>query len=177
MDRLVALSSAEASIRTHQAYEQENRWLGFGRMTWNKENNEKWAKKYLENKNSKSGVLFFDTEIWAPDWNCVYKTGVPPDLFIRLYNEHGSRVAGEGLIVAIKKGIAEKNAEEIRAVISDISGMVPDSTVNSAVRSWFPGSGFVNRIEDMNPHEIKMIVEGKVPPPLAHRLQSILRGK
>ncbi len=175
MDRLVALTPARTSIRTHQAYEQEHGWLGFGRMSWNRENNEKWAKKYLENENNGPSVRFFDTQMWAPDWNHVDKTGIPPDLFIRLYNEPESRIAREGLIVAIKKAIAEKNAAEIEAVIADISGKVPDSTVKRITRSWFSGAGFGNRIEDMNPHELEMIVKGNVTPPLVHRFMSILK--
>ena len=177
MDRLVALSPAKASIRTRQAYEQVHGWLGFGRMLWNRENNEKWATKYRENENNGPNVRFFDTQIWAPDWNHVDRTGIPPDLFVRLYNEPDSRIAREGLIVAIKKTIAEKNAAEIEAGIADISGRVPDSTVNRIMRSWFPGAGFGNRVEDMNPHELEMIVKGNVTPSLARRVQSILRSK
>ena len=177
VDRLVALSPAKPSIRTHQAYEHKHGWLGFGRMSWSKENNEKWTKRYRENENNGSGVRFFDTQIWAPDWNHADKTGIPPDLFIRLYNEPESRIAKEGLIVAIKKAIAEKNAAVIDPVIADISRRVPDSTVKRITRSWFSGAGFGNRIEDMNPHELEMIVKGNVTPSLAHRFQSILRSK
>ena len=177
VDGLVTLSPAKAFIRTHQAYEEEQGWLGFGRMSWNRENNEKWAKKYRENENNGSGVRFFDTQIWAPDWNHAEKTGIPPDLYIRLFSEPESRVAKEGLIVAIKKAIAEKNAATIESVIADVSRRVSDSTVKRITRSWFAGAGFGNRIEDMNPQELEMIVKGNVTPSLVHRFQSILRSK
>jgi hypothetical protein len=177
VDRLVGLSPAKAFIRSYQAYEQEHGWLGFGRMSWNRENNEKWAKKYRENEDNGSGVRFFDTQIWAPDWNHAAKTGIPPDLFIRLFSEPESQIAKEGLIVAIKKAIAEKNAAAIESVIADVSRRVPDSTVKRITRSWFAGAGFGNRIEDMNPQELEMIVKGNVTPSLVHRFQSILRSK
>lgn len=177
VDALVLLSPAKASIRTFQAIEHKHGWLGFGRMSWSKENNEKWTKKYRENESDRSGVRFFNTEIWAPDWNQAYKTGIPPDIFIRLYNEPESQIAREGLIVAIKKRIAEKNAATIEPAIADISKGIPSSTVASITRSWFPGAGFGNRVEDMNPHELEMIVKGNVTPSLARRFQSIFKSK
>lgn len=177
IDRLVAFSPAKAYIRTHQAYEHEHGWLGFGRMSWSRENNEKWAIKYRENENIGSRVRFFDTEIWAPDWNDVNKKGTAPDLFIRLFNEPDSRIAREGLIVAIKRSIAGKNAPELEAVIAGITGTMPDPTVTRITRSWFPGAGFVNRIEDMNPHELEMIVKGNVAPSLVRRFMSMLKSR
>lgn len=36
----------QACIRTFQSFEFENKWLGFGRVKWNLENNRKWTKKY-----------------------------------------------------------------------------------------------------------------------------------
>jgi hypothetical protein len=177
VDSLIGLSPAKAFIRTHQAYEQEHGWLGFGRMSWNRENNEKWAKKYLENEDDGSRVRFFDTQIWVPDWNQAVKTGIPPDLFIRLFSEPESQIAKEGLIFAAKKTIAEKNTDAIESIIADISRRVPDSTVKRITRSWFSGAGFANRIEDMNPQELETIVQGHMIPSLAHRFWSILRSK
>lgn len=177
VDTLVLLSPEKASIRTFQAIEHKHGWLGFGRMSWNIENNEKWTKKYRGNEPNITCVRFFDTQIWAPDWNQACKTGIPPDIFIRLYNEPERKIAREGLIVAIKKRIAEKNAATIESAIADISKSIPDSTVASIARSWFPGAGFDNRIEDMNSHELEMIVKGNVTPSLSQRFQSILRSK
>lgn len=177
IDRLVGLSPAKAFIRTHQAYNQGHGWLGFGRMSWNRENNEKWAKKCRANEDNESDVRFFDTQIWAPDWNHAERTGIAPDLFVRLFNEPDSRIAKEGLIVAFGKTIAEKNAAAIESAIADVSRMIPDSTVKRITRSWFAGAGFGNRIEDMNPQELEKIVKGNLTPSFAHRLQSILRSK
>jgi hypothetical protein len=177
IDTLVTLSPAKAFIRSGQSMERENRMLGFGRMPWSKENNEKWTKKYREDKFKHFDVMFFDTEVWAPDWNQVDNIGIPPDIFIRLYNEPRSEIAREGLIVAIKKSIADKNAAAIEPVIADISRRVQDSTVANITRSWFPGVGFDNRIQDMNPFELEMVLRGNVKPSLAHRIQSILKSK
>lgn len=177
IDALILLSPAKASIRTFQAIEHKHGWLGFGRMSWNIENNERWTKKYRENEPDMTRVRFFDTQIWAPDWNQACKTGIPPDIFVRLYNEPESQIAREGLIVAIKKGIAEKNAATIEPAIAELSRRIPDSTVASITRSWFPGAGFANRVEDMNPHEVETIVKGNVTPSLAHRFQSMLKSR
>lgn len=177
IDRLVGLSPAKAFIRTYQAYEPGHGWLGFGRMSWNRENNEKWAKKYRANEDKEPDVRFFDTQIWAPDWNHAEKTGIAPDLFVRLFNEPDSRIAKEGLIVAIEKTIAEKNTAAIESIVADVSRIVPDSTVKRITRSWFAGAGFVNRIEDMNPQELEKIVQGNWTPSFAYRLWSILRSK
>lgn len=176
-DALISLSPANASIRTFQSIEHKDGWLGFGRMPWSKENNEKWTKKYRENEANGIVIRFFETQIWAPDWNQVDKTGMPPDIFIRLFNEPQSRIAREGLIVAIKKAIAERNSAVIMHAIEDISRMVQDSTVTSITRSWYPGACFGNQIQDMNPSELEMIVKGNTKPSLTHRIQSIFKSK
>ena len=52
LDALIKLTTEPAFIRSFQSYEFENRWLGFGRMKWNEENNIKWTTKY---RNAKTG--------------------------------------------------------------------------------------------------------------------------
>jgi hypothetical protein len=177
VDTLVSLSPAKAFMRSRQAIESENAWLGFGRMSWDKENNEKWTRLHKENESKGRGVRFFNTEIWAPDWNQVEKTGVFPDIYVRLYNEPDSRITREGLIIAIKHAIVEKNTAAIEPVIADISRTVPHSTVISITRSWGPGAGFVNHIQDMNNWELKTILEDRDRPSLAVRILSIFSGK
>jgi hypothetical protein len=117
-------------------------------------------------------VRFFDTEIWAPDWNQVDKTGITPDIFIRLYNEPDSHIAREGLVVAIKKSVGEKNSEAIESVIADISRRMPNASVARITRSWWRGSGFSNQIQDMNNYELEAIVRGHTKPTLAGRVRS-----
>ncbi len=177
VDTLISLSPAKAFIRTQQAIQHQNAWLGFGRMSWDKENNEKWTKQYRENKSNGHGVRFFNTEIWAPDWNQVEKTGTYPDIYVRLYNEPDSQITREGLIIAIKKAIVEKNTGAIEPVIAAISKTVPHSTVTSITRSWGPGSGFVNHIQDMNNWELKRVLEDRDRPSLVVRILSIFSGK
>jgi hypothetical protein len=41
VDRLVSMSPAKGFIRTRQTMEDRNKWLGFGRMSWSIEDNEK----------------------------------------------------------------------------------------------------------------------------------------
>jgi hypothetical protein len=73
--------------------------------------------------------------------------------------------------------LLRKNAAAIESVIADISRRVPDSTVKKITRSWFAGGGFGNRIEDMNPQELEMIVKGNVTPSLAQRFRSVFGRK
>lgn len=58
--------TSDAYIRTFQSFEFDPKWLGFGRMKWNLENNKKWTQKYkleefsngnLQFSARKSGVL------------------------------------------------------------------------------------------------------------------------
>ncbi len=177
VDKLVSLSPAKAFIRTRQAAEYKNKWLGFGRMSWSKDNNAKWTRRYRENESEGSSVRFFDTEIWARDWNQVDKTGIFPDVYVRLFNEPGSQITKEGLIVAIRRSIADKNTAAIQSVLADIAKRIPDSTSASVTRSWGPGSGFVNHIQDMNNYELELIVKGHVKPSLMRRLRSLIKSK
>jgi hypothetical protein len=177
VDTLVSLSPAKAFIRTRQAIEHKNAWLGFGRMTWNKENNEKWTKEYRQNEHEKLSVTFFDTQIWAPDWNQFDKTGIPPEIFVQLYNYPIDKVTREGLIVAITKSVAKKNTATIEPCIAEISKVIPDSTTSRTTRSWWPGLGFVNQIQDMNDWELKKVLEDGNKPSLVVRILSIFNGK
>ena len=99
IDKLLKLTKEKAFIRTNQSFEFENKWLGFGRMTWDEENNVKWTTKYRTADNE-SRLQFFGTEIWAPDWNEFVKSGVPPDIFVKLYNIPNSQTTRQGLIIA-----------------------------------------------------------------------------
>ncbi len=177
VDRLVSLSPAKAFIRTRQAVDHKNEWLGFGRMAWSKDNNAKWTTRYRENASEGSSVRFFDTEIWAPDWNQVDKTGAFPDVYVRLYNEPASQITKEGLIVAIRKSIADKNTAAIESVLADIAKLIPNCTLARVTRSWGPGAGFVNHIQDMNNYELELIVKGELTPSLTGRIWALIKSK
>lgn len=45
-------------IRTFQSFEFDNRWLGFGRMKWNLENNKKWTQKYKTKEYTTLALVF-----------------------------------------------------------------------------------------------------------------------
>ena len=62
IDKLLHLTKKKAFIRTSQSFEFEDKWLGFGRMTWDEKNNEKWTTKYRTIEN-KSRLQFYGTEI------------------------------------------------------------------------------------------------------------------
>jgi hypothetical protein len=177
VDKLVSLSPAKAFIRTAQAAQHKSSLLGFGRMAWSKENNEKWTRKYRENESEKVDVLFYYTQIWAPDWHQFDKTGVPPDVFVQLYNYPSSQKTREGLIIAITRAIVEEHSAIIEPAIVDISKIVPDSIVVKTTRSWSPGSQFPNQIQDMNNWELERVLEATNKPSLADRIRSTFKGR
>lgn len=177
LDKLVSLSPTKAFIRTAQGVQHKNSLLGFGRMAWSKESNEKWTKKYRENESGKKRVSFYSTQIWAPDWNQFDKTGIPPDFFVLLYNYPSSQTTREGLIIAITRVIVAQNSATVEPTIADISNIVPDSAVVKTARSWWPGSGFPNQIQDMNNWELEKVLKESTKPSLTDRIRSLFKGQ
>lgn len=158
IDALVCVSPAKAFIRSFQSLEGESRFLGFGRMSWTQGNNEKWTKKYRVTQFVNAKVTFHKTQIWAPDWNIHSKTGVPPDIFIELYNYENDHNIKEGFVVAIQDSVYRKYADSTDTAIGEICKAIPESTLSLALRSWHPGGGFPNQIQDINIQEISKIV-------------------
>lgn len=173
----MSLSPAKTFIRTVQGVQNKDSLLGFGRMAWSIENNEKWTKKYRENESEKVGVSFYGTQIWVPDWNQFDKTGMPPDIFIQLYNYPSSQITREGLIIAITRAIVRENSAIIEPAIADTAKIVPDSTVAKTTRSWWPGSGFPNQIQDMNNWELERVLAGCNKSSIADQIRSIFKGR
>lgn len=157
LDKLLLTSQEQAFIRTYQSYEYENKWLGFGRMKWNEENNIRWTTKYRRDV-SKTLPKFFKTEIWAPNWNKVCDTGMPPDIFISLYNYSGIDSVKEGVVVALPESSYKKNFLIIKDIISQLQLCIPNSKVSQAKRDWWGRTALRNNIEDMNPQELKKII-------------------
>ncbi|HTE30893.1 MAG TPA: hypothetical protein VK666_11005 [Chryseolinea sp.] len=161
IDKLLTLTKEKAFIKTSQSFEFENKWLGFGRMIWDAENNEKWTTKYRTTENE-ARLQFYGTEIWAPDWNQFDKSGVAPDIFVKLYNNPTSTRTKEGLIIAIPRRLSLKQRDIIEIEISRLTELIPNSTLTMTTRLWYPWLRFVNNIEDMNPQELEKILnEGK----------------
>jgi hypothetical protein len=151
IDKLLTLTKENAFIKTSQSFEFENKWLGFGRMTWNEENNKKWTTKF-RTPETESRLQFYDTEIWAPDWNEVERSNVPPDIYIKLYNMTFNSVK-EGLIIAIPRRLAIKHNDIIESELKRLTNLIPNSTLTMTTRLWQPWFRFDNHIEDMNPQE------------------------
>lgn len=161
IDKLLSLTKDKAFIRTRQIFESENKWLGFGRMTWNEENNIKWTTKYRTSDNE-SQLKFLGTEISAPDWNEFIKSGVPPDIFVKLYNIPNSQTTRQGLIIAIARRLSLHQKDMIETELMRMLKLIPDSTLTMTTRLWYPWFRFDNNIEDMNPHELERIIKGVV---------------
>ena len=161
IDTLVNLSSEKAYIRTNQALEHKNDWLGFGRMVWNKSNNEKWTKKYRENEYANEKVTFYDTQIWAPDWNQCFKSNITSDIFIYLYHypNENVKITKEGLVIAMPVKIYNMNIGLIESVLNKLLNIIPNSTLAYTTRSWRPSNGYPNHIEDINNWELERVLK------------------
>ncbi|MGY3213664.1 hypothetical protein [Mucilaginibacter sp. HD30] len=159
INTLVALTDQPAFIRTYQSYEFENRWLGFGRMKWSDENNRKWTTKYRDNNFPGKVPEFYYTEIWAPDWNALCKTGMPPDIFVHLYNNPGVQDVTEGIIIALPISLYDKNKLLIDDAVSKIAVTVTGSKIYEAKRDWWGRRAVRNSIEAINIHEVLEIMK------------------
>lgn len=159
VDQLLAIVDSKADIRTFQSFESENRWLGFGRMSWNEESNKKWTSKYRSKEYVKPNLLFYNTEIWSPDWNYCLKANRTPDIFINVYCTDFASLK-EGLLIAIPKPIAKKNEALISSSILSIQKLIAGSTLSSVDRYWTQSKNFPNHLHHINPHELMDIVSG-----------------
>jgi hypothetical protein len=157
VNQLLDMVESKAYIRTFQNFETENRWLSFGRMNWNEENNQKWTSKYQTKKYSNRNLLFKNTEIWSPDWNFCQKTNQTPDIFIKVYCTNFLDLR-EGIIIAIPKRIVKENDMLISSSIQLIQKLIVSSTLSSVDRYWTPSKNFPNHLNDINPHEVMNIL-------------------
>ncbi|WP_163410502.1 hypothetical protein [Flavobacterium ajazii] len=147
IDLLLSLNKYknQTFIRTFQSFEHENKWLGFGRMKWNLENNIKWTEKHKTQKQ----LNFYNTEIWCPDWNHYEKTGTYPDVYINAFQFPDET----GLLFAIKKTFYNKNKEVIDTILSNVGSKIPNSSLKSTERFW--KKSYKNDISDLNHHDLK----------------------
>ena len=127
-------------------------------MTWDEGNNIKWTTKY-QTADNESRLQFYETEIWAPDWNEFTKTGMPPDIFVKLYNIPNSQKTRQGLIIAIPRKLSLRQREMIETELRRLTTLIPNSTLTMTTRLWYPWFKFVNNIEHMNPHELEKIIK------------------
>lgn len=156
LNTLLNLSKHDAYIRTFQSYELQNRWLGFGRMKWNRENNLNWTTKYSNSQNADDRVEFFSTEIWAPSWKYCCDNGKNPELFISIYNNENFENLREGILIAMPKKLTEKHADSVESAISKIAERIPNSSLSTEERKWTSSRKFPNGIEDMNVHDMNV---------------------
>jgi hypothetical protein len=159
LNELIYLTPEKAFIRSFQSHSAHNKWLGFGRMKWNEENNRKWTGKYRDNVLPAHQPDFYHTQIWAPDWNKVYDTGTPPDIFINLYNYPNSDGLCEGIIIALPKRHYKMNKEIVDDAVHNIALCIPNSKIHHTTRDWWGRTALRNNIEHMNPQEIRKIVD------------------
>ena len=141
--------TSSAYIRTFQSFEFDYKFLGFGRMKWNLENNKKWTQKYKTKEYCNKKLDFFDTEIWSPDWNHFDKTGDLPKFFSKIYNENGN----QGIFIALPMRMYKNNPDFINKSIQSINELIPHSEVKKFERYWTPSSGFHNNIQDITYQE------------------------
>ncbi|HEY8927761.1 MAG TPA: hypothetical protein VIM55_01120 [Mucilaginibacter sp.] len=157
--KLMKLTSQPAFIRTFQSYKHEYKWLGFGRMKWSEENNIKWTTKYRKDGPLTNHPDFFNTEIWAPDWNKVCDTGMPPDIFVRLYNYPDVPAISEGVVIALPRSLYKKHTLLINEAMAEIISHIPGSKMFETERNWWGRTAVRNSIEHLSPQEIRKMVE------------------
>jgi len=160
LDILISLTKEQAFIRTFQSYKYENRWLGFGRMKWNEENNIKWTTKYRNGNIENKLPDFSHTEIWAPDWNRVCDESMPPDVFVQLYYFPTLENIREGLVIAIPKSLYKRNIILVDSALTNLMNDISGSTISTSTRSWWSGWKTSNEIGDIGNQEIEKIVKG-----------------
>lgn len=127
-------------------------------MKWNEENNVKWTTKYRTNNPEENKLVFFNTQIWAPDWNQVCDTGMPPDIFICLYNYPTIPEIKEGLTIALPKSIYKNNKLLVDEKLTKLVTTIPGARLYEIKRDWWGRTASRNNIEDMSPQELKKIV-------------------
>lgn len=156
LDAIVNLAKDPAFIRTRQSHDGENTFLGFGRMKWSEENNHLWTTKYREAPIPGKKLIFYNTEIWAPDWNKVLQTY--PDVFIKVYHYENIEMLREGIMIALPRRIAKKNRSVIAPALESLLQNIPGASLSTVTRFWTPWFKFVNEIGDMNHQELEKIV-------------------
>ncbi len=158
IDSLVKISNKKSFIRTSQSYQYENEWLEFGRMIWNKENNLKWTTKYRTDQTNTNKLEFYSTEVCSPDWDYYYSTGKNPDIYINIYHYDRIENLKEGILIAMPKKTANNHNELIEESIKQLNELITNSVVSIEERNWTPGKKYPNRIENMNPQELKKLI-------------------
>lgn len=156
---LLSITAEKAYIRTNQISANGNGRLGFGRMPWNEESNRKWTTKYLEGP-GETGVRFCDTEIWAPDWNNCLKRQMNPDLFVMVQNCQGAVGLAEVLVIALPVHLFHKHQVLIGSEVEKMRSIVPGSGLSGIVRGWGGRVAVRNAIMDLNPQQIRKIIDG-----------------
>jgi len=141
--------TSDTYIRTFQSFEFDSKWLGFGRMKWNLENNKKWTQKYKSEGFSNKNLEFFSTEIWSPDWNHFEKTADLPKFFSKVYSENDN----QGIFIALELRMYKSYPDFIDKSIQNIKELIPQSDVGVFERYWTPSSGFHNNIQDITYQE------------------------
>lgn len=162
IDSILKVTTQKAFIKSFQGFGFENKWLGFGRMSWTEANNINWTTRY---RTTERQPRFFATVITAPEFNKprnFWEGDVNTDVYIQLYRYENFPPISEGLIIAIEKDFVSENNTWLDVSLSRLKELIPNSTITKIVRSWKPWFRFDNEIQDMNPHEIRSIVNGTI---------------
>ncbi len=148
LDGVLALSKETAAIRSMQSLPRSSKWLPFGRMVWNRKNNEKWTTKYLADASLSAELS--STEIWSPDWNAVARKEKAPDFYIRLEDLRYWGVA-QALTVATIEPLYTNNTVYLREAIDRLLSLMPGARSYFGRLTWAEKVheyGFSNAIQD-----------------------------
>jgi len=154
VDALLELSPDSAAIRTGQTFDRNSKWLRFGRMIWNRRNNEKWTQKYRAAEYADRNLRFSYTEIWAPDWNVVYRERRAPDVYVKLKTSPAAEVR-QTIIVAVREPIYSNSVQSIRESVDRLAQLLPASRQFAGLQRWaervYEGGGYSNGLSDRSP--------------------------
>ena len=153
IDKLVAMSASRAAIRSCQSFEDHSGWLGFGRMIWSEKNNRKWTEKYHSHEYESKEFRFFDVEIWAPDWNIVFREDKAPDIFIKLVKTEFPTI-NQALVIAIRYPIYKRNSHEVQSLIEGLNSMLNNCQLHTGTLGWAEEihdfGGYSNGLSDLD---------------------------
>ncbi|WP_372865453.1 hypothetical protein [Spongiibacter sp.] len=148
LDDIISLADAKAAIRSSQCIMVGGKLRGgslsFGRMTWNYENNKKWACKYMKDEELKDNVVFLSTEIWAPSWSQCDRDLKPPSIVFHVKNPLGN--FKDIFKIAIDRRIYDRFSIEIDNAISGITKIISTNDYKVYDVRWdgrplIPGDG------------------------------------
>lgn len=150
LDTYINTLQAKTAIRTFQERPEKKNWLGFGRMVWSQKNVEKCCKKYTTGAYNDGKTRFYETQVWAPDWNAAGKDN-PVQLYVSLQDTKLSESYHQSLLIAVLDSVVQKDETACQTLCENISGILPEADCIQFKRTWAEETGegyYSNGLQD-----------------------------